>query len=233
VGTSLPPLTHEIELAGDDLATRVVRVPLRIDHDAPFTALKAGLLEGLDVAQSIEEALLRLAADAHRPSGAGAGRALVWIAWEGPADWTGLSPKVLGAWLDLGAEVLEPACPREVRVISALILPAGATTSGRLATWLVERRAKGVPRGFDWVLLPEAGKLEAGDVRAVVEAALPDACSSKLAAKAADLVFAAGGGDVDATSALVARAQAASWAALVRELEGTAVPEDGEMDTPF
>ncbi|HEU4539049.1 MAG TPA: hypothetical protein VFS00_33240, partial [Polyangiaceae bacterium] len=127
------PFVEELALTCGDLGgVRTLRVPFPRDGDASPEALKRALLEALDATNTVEQALRRLTMGAGRPmvdreggptlADAPGERTLVWLDGGTFGGERRPSPAELLAWLELGAEVLAPSCPAEVRVVVSLSL---------------------------------------------------------------------------------------------------------------
>ena len=248
------PLLEELDLAGRHLGrTRAVPLPPAEGED-PRVAWRGALLAGIDASATIEEALRRLALDAGwAPIGGSApepaspahpedratfgdrpgARGLIWLdsGTRGAAPHHPMSAADLAAWLEVAAEVLAPRCPPEIRVVWSTAIELDTEQRARLEGWLASRGQglKSASPSFDVALLPSARPLDRDDVRSCLEEAWPEPCPASQLDHAADAVLAHARGELDATLALVARAHATSWAALLRGLDETEEPEEEEI----
>ena len=248
------PLIEELDLAGRHLGrVRAVPLPL-IEGKDPLVAWRSALHTGLDVGATIEEALRRLALDAGwAPIGGAAPepappafpadratfvdrpgeRGLLWLdsGTRGAAPHHPMSTADLTAWLEVAAGVLAPRVPPEIRVVWSIAIELDPDQRERLEAWLASRQRgrKAVSPGFDVALLPPARPLDRDDVRSCLEEAWPEPCPAPQLDHAAGAVLEHAHGELDATLALVARAHATSWAALLRGLDETEAPAEEDI----
>lgn len=243
------PLLDELDVEGRHLGRlRVLTLPPDEGED-PLAAWKSALCIGIDAGATIEEALRWLSLDAGwapiggtAPEPASAAypqdrasfadrpgeRGLVWLdgGVRGPAPLRPLTTASLAAWLEVGAEVLAPRCPAELRVVWSITVDLDADERERLTPWLAARPAAA---GFAVALLPPARALSRDEIRSCLEEPWPEPCPAALLDSVTDAILAHAHGELGATLALVRHAHTTSWAALLRALDQTEAPAGEEI----